>query len=149
MAETRRLAALKAFESTLDGGSKPAGLTFTRFAFRTVEKRHLPVGIIAHGGGLRVDTEVNNLTENTDLFRLAVRVEASQSLEPDDVIDPYLSYVLSTLEADRTLGGVVNTITLRPLGPTVVDEADVVYVQVIQDIEVQYYHRRTDPETQI
>ena len=146
MADTRRLAMLKAVESYLDGASKPTGLTVHRFAHRAIEKDDLPSVVIGHGGGLNVNDEVNELVERRDLVRLAVQCLGSASTEPDDSIDPYLSWLDTALMADMTLGGAVNAVTMRPMGPTEVAEEDRIYIRVVQDIEVQYYHLRTNPE---
>lgn len=117
MADTRRLAMLKAVESTLDGGAgKPSGFTVSRFAHRAIENADLPNAVIAHGGGIRVNSEVNELVEHVDLVRIAIQCQGSQSTEPDDSIDPYLSYVDSALMADLTLGGAVSKVELRPTG---------------------------------
>lgn len=147
MADTRRLVMLKAVESYLDGLSKPSGLTVHRFAHRAIEKDQLPSVVIGHDGGIDVNTEVNTLTENTDVVRLAIQCVGNQATEPDDAIDPYLSWVESALQADLTLGGAVNRVDMRPTGRTEVAEADRIYVRIIQDIEVKYYHLRTDPES--
>lgn len=148
MADTRRLAMLKAFETVLDGVGKPTGLTVDRKPHQAIEKHDLPTVRIAHGGGVRVNTEVNDLTENTDVVELSIMAVCDESDPPDDAIDPYWSWVLSSLEADPTLGGVVSEITLRPAGRTEFDPADKVYVRIQQEVEVQYYARRTDPESQ-
>lgn len=147
MADTRRLAMLKAVESYLDNGSgKPAGMTFNRFAHRAIEKSDLPNGVIAHGGGLRVNSEVNELVEHVDLVRIAIQAKGSQATEPDDTIDPYLSYVDSALMADLTLGGAVSKVEMRPTGETEVAVSDHLYIRIVQEIEVWYYRTRTDPE---
>lgn len=148
MADTRRLAMLKAVESYLDGASKPAGLTVHRFGFRVIEKDDLPSVVIQHGGGLDVGEDVNDLSEATDLVSLAVQCLGSHATEPDDLIDPYLSWLHEALQADPTLGGAVSYVRMRPTGPTLVAETDRVYIRVVQEIEVQYYHRRTDAESQ-
>lgn len=148
MADTRRLAMLKAVESTLNGAGKPAGLNVHRFGFRAIEKDDLPALVVQHGGGVGINREVNDLTENTDVVSIAIQCLGSQVTEPDDLIDPHLSWVISALEADPTLGGVVNQIELRPAGQTEAVEADRVYIRVIQAVEIQYYHRRTNPESQ-
>lgn len=148
MADTRRLAALKAVESTLDGVGKPAGLTVHRFAYKVDEKGNLPSLVIGHGGGVSTNREVNDLSESTDLIRIAIGALGSRATEPDDTIDPYLSWVISALEADITLGGAVNEVELLPTSPTTVEEGDYTYVRVVQDVHVTYYHNRTDPESQ-
>lgn len=148
MADTRRLAMLKAVESTLDGVGKPTGLTVTRYAFRALEKGDLPALVIAHGGGLRVGDEVNELYEHTDLVRIAAVCLGNQSAPPDDAIDAHLSWIDSALRADETLGGAVSRLDFRPTGETEVVEGDFVYVRVIQDVEITYYRTRTDPESQ-
>ncbi len=147
MADTRRLAALKALASTLDGVGKPSDLTVHRFGFRAIEKDSLPSFVVEHGGGTGINREVDDLTENTDVFRVSCHCIGNQSDPPDDVIDPYLSWLVSSIEADLTLGGVVNVVTLRPMGATESIEADRIYIRVVQEIEVQYYHLRTDPES--
>lgn len=148
MADTRRLAMLKAVESYLDGASKPAGLTVHRFGFRAIEKDDLPSLVIQHGGGQSVGEDVNDLSEATDVLSLSVQCLGSQATEPDDMVDPYLSWLHEALQADTTLGGAVNFVRMRPTGPTLMAETDRVYVRIVQEIEVQYYHRRTDPESQ-
>jgi len=146
MADTRRLAMLKAVKSYLDGAGKPTGLTVHRFAHRAIEKDNLPSIVIAHGGGVSVNDEVNNLVERTDLVRIAVQCLGSAATEPDDSIDPFLSWLDTALMADMTLGGAVNSVTMRPMGATEVAEEDRIYIRVVQDIQVKYYHLRTNPE---
>lgn len=147
MADTRRLAMLKAVESTLNGVGKPSGLTIDRFFFRSVERDALPRVVVQHVGQQAISHEVNALTENTDRVRLTVLCEGDQKTAPDDHIDPYFSWVVSALEADLTLGGVVSRIDRHPAGPTDAVESDFVYVRVVQEIDVFYYHNRTDPES--
>lgn len=148
MADTRRLAALKAVESTLNGVGRPTGFTAHRHMYKATQLSDMPHAIIAHGGGQSRNFDVNDLTENVDLIRIAIEVQGSRTTEPDDSIDPYLSWVLSSLEADPTLGGVVSEMELQPTGPTTVDEADNTYVRIVQDIQVTYYNNRTNPESQ-
>ncbi len=148
MADTRRLAALKAVESTLNGVGKPTGFTAHRHMYKATQLSDMPHAIIAHGGGQSRNFDVNDITENRDLIRIAIEVQGSRTTEPDDSIDPYLSWVLSSLEADPTLGGVLNEMELQPTGPTSVDEGDYTYVRIVQDIHVIYYHNRLDPESQ-
>lgn len=149
MADTRRLAMLKSVESYLDGdANKPTGTTVHRFAHRAIEKSNLPNVVIGHGGGIRVDSEVNELVEHTDLVRLAIQCLGDQDTEPDDSIDPYLSWVDKALMADLTLGAAVNSVEMRPTGETEVAETDRIYIRIIQEIEVKYYRTRTDPEVQ-
>lgn len=146
MADTRRLAMLKAVESYLGGASKPTGLAVHRFAHRALEKDNLPAVIIGHGGGVRVNSEVNELVEHVDLVNLAIRASGSQDTEPDDIIDPYLSWADSSLMADLTLGGAVSNVVMLPAGETQVVVADWLYVQIVQPIHVWYYRTRTNPE---
>jgi hypothetical protein len=149
MADTRRLAMLKAVESYLDGVSKPTGLTVHRFAHRAIEKDDLPSVVIAHDGGQEIGDDVNDLYENTDRVILAIQCLGTVSTEPDDSIDPYLSWVLTALEADPTLNGAVNRVDMLPTGKTEVAETDRIYIRIKQPVEVAYYQRRTDPESQL
>jgi hypothetical protein len=149
MADTRRLAMLKAVESYLDGVSKPTGLTVHRYAHRPIEKDNLPSLVIAHDGGQEIGDDVNDLYENTDRVILSVQCLGNQAEPPDDSIDPYLSWVLTALEADPTLGGAVNGVDMLPTGKTEAAETDRIYVRIQQPVEVSYYHRRTDPESQV
>lgn len=146
MADTRRLAMLKAVETTLSAAA-PTGTTVHRFAHRAIEKDSLPSVVIAHGGGLNVGDEVNDRYEHTDLVRLAIQCLGAVATEPDDSIDPHISWVDSALRADTTLGGAVNDVRFRPTGATEVAEDDRIYIRVVQDIEVLYYRTFTDPES--
>lgn len=147
MADTRRLAMLKAVAAALDGVGKPTGLIVHRFAHRPLTKDRFPCLIVAHGGGINVDDDVNDLQENTDRVLIAIRCLGDADTAPDDSIDPYLSWVETALQADLTLGGEINRVDMEPTGQTDAEESDRVYVQIIQPIAVKYYHRRTNPES--
>jgi hypothetical protein len=146
MADTRRLVMLKAVEAVLDGVSKPTGLNVHRFGFRAIEKDSLPALVVMDGGTAEFNEEVNELRECFDLVNVHILALGNQTTEPDDLIDPYLSWVTEALMADTTLGGVVSHLVMQARGATAMEERDRIYIGIVQPVRVTYYHRHDDLE---
>lgn len=147
MPDTRELRALKAVESTLSGhAEKPEDLNVHRFTFRAIEKDKLPSLVPHNAGHPDPSDRGGTLVEKEMDIALAMNVQGNQTEPPDDVIEPYLSWITQALMEDPTLGGAVTLLKMGRREPTESIETDRVYVRVVQHVRATLHHRRDNPE---
>lgn len=148
MADTRRLRVLKAIEAALNADpGKPADLIVHRLTFRTIENDKLPSVVVYDAGQAEPSDRGGTLVENTMDVALALQIKGNQAEPPDDVADPYLSWLTRALMEDpATLDGAATLVKMGRREPTESVQTDRVYVRIVQHVTVTMHHRRDNPE---
>lgn len=144
MASQRELI-LQAIVAALGGVGKPTGLTVHRSRALPIEQDELPSVVVY---ALFEETSRIGDTEWLPIVdrRLKVRCEVrTKGNPPDQVLDPYLSWVVQTLVSNQKLGGLSDSLHEIQSEWAAVS-SNVILGACAQDFEVRYRTQGDDPE---
>lgn len=132
-------------EAALDGVGKPTGLTVHRLRTRPIQKEKLPAMQIRFGGEPSEPVTHDGHEQNVLKLLIETRVTVDAATPPDQGLDPYLNWIVQSLMADETLGGLANRVRKRRIDWDA-DEMDKIYGAALTEIDITYYTDASDPE---
>jgi hypothetical protein len=130
------------------GGGSPAGLTVHRERTRPIEIDSLPAIMVYFDDDvpkpLAQQVYRAPLTERQLSLSLEARAAGSESVSPDEALDPVLVWAAQAIRADETFGGLANGVEE---GRTVwaSKEGDTVVAAAKWGITIKYRTSRLDP----
>lgn len=150
MADSIRERIVQAAVAAIDGVGKPTGLAVHRYRTRKLEaEKHLPAMVVFIG-----DEPVKPYTQDGEVLRtleLAVKTRDKNPVAgtpPDQALDPYLTWLVKSLMADQTLGGLA--ISLKETGNVwnADETTETVHAEAGTVFEIKYITSEDNPEVQ-
>lgn len=145
---SRRELILQAVVAALGASSKPTGVAVHRYRTRPLERDALPALVVYPAVREGAVAETITRLDHDDALERALRVRVEIRAEgepPDEALDPLYVWVVKSLRADPTLGGLAQDLEEEAVSFDAA-ERDAVYAAAAVDFHVTYYTSEDDPE---
>ena len=138
--------ASKLGSATVGGFTKPTGLVVSRFRTRPTDKtttRSIALYPMAEAS-VRVGQNRSRLTEHRLTVRCECRAVGGSGETADQALDPILLWVVQSLFADESLGGLTSSLE-ETACQWDADEADEIYAVAWKDVTATFAALANDP----